>query len=368
MRFALCLLPAALFAQPYLSTLPLDPSAPIDNPVERLRGTTVGLDLKSLLDRLDIPIESQALVFSKTSFQALRIGPRTPRSIYFNDEVSVGWVPGGDGMEVAASDPNRGAVFYTFRDGAWMRPEQCLQCHHGASTMGVPGMYVGSVFPDATGAPARAGAIITDHRTPFADRWGGWYVTAARGEQPDRANAVALDPAEPLTLATEGRQNLRTLARELDASRYLAPTSDIVALMTFEHQTQMANLLTRLAWDARRGLPFDVDVKIAADYMLFVDEAPLVEPVAGVSRFSETFPRRGPRDRKGRSLRDFDLRTRLFRYPLSYMIYSRQFDALPANVHGALYRRLYDSLTAAGRRDVIEIVRDTKDWLPSYWR
>jgi hypothetical protein len=277
-------------------------------------------------------------------------------------------VPGGDGMEVAASDPQQGVVFYTFRNVMLTKREDCVHCHRGASTMGVPGMFVGSVFPDSSGAPARLGAIITDHRTAFADRWGGWYVTAVHGEQRDRANAIAPDPAEPLVLANEGRQNLHSLTREFDTTRYLAPTSDIVALMTFEHQTQMANLLTRLGWDARLNLPLEADLKTTLDYMLFDGEAPLPEPIEGVSTFTETFPQRGPRDRKGRSLRDFDLRTRLFRYPLSYMIYSRAFDALPASVKDALYRKLYASLVAAKRRDILEILRDTKSSLPVYWR
>jgi hypothetical protein len=366
------LLPAALFAQSYLPTLPIDTSAPVDNPVESLRlelaaGKVTIAGLPDLLARLDIRTDTQALVFSKTSFQGTKIGPRNPRAIYFNDEVAVGWVPGGDGMEVAVSDPRLGAVFYTF-NGTLTRREECVHCHHGASTMGVPGMFVGSVFPDRSGAPARAGAIVTDHRTPFADRWGGWYVSASSGEQRDRANAVATDPAEPFALAVEGRQNLRSLAREFDTTRYLAPTSDIVALMTFEHQTQMANLITRLGWDARMGLPLDADIRATAAYMLFEDEAPLAEPIAGVSSFAGTFPQRGPRDRQGRSLRDFDLRTRLFRYPLSYMIYSRAFDALPKSVQDPLYRQLYTSLKAAGRRDTIEILRDTKSSLPAYWR
>jgi len=369
------LLPAALLAQGYLSTLPLDhpaiqyASAPLDNPVERLR-PKLPVNLPELLASLDINQDTQALVFSKTSFQGTKIGPRNPRAIYFNDEVAVGWVPGGDGMEVAVSDPRQGTIFYTFNTAppTLTRREDCVHCHHGASTMGVPGMFVGSVFPDASGAPARTAAIITDHRTPFADRWGGWYVTATHGEQRDRANAVAPDPAEPLVLATVGRQNLRSLTREFDVTKYLAQTSDIVALMTFEHQTQIANLITRLGWDVRMGPPLDADLKATADYMLFAGEAPLPEPIEGVSTFTATFPQRGPRDRKGRSLRDFDLRTRLFRYPLSYMIYSRAFDALPASVKDPLYRKLYDSLATAGRRDIIEILRDTKSSLPSYWR
>jgi hypothetical protein len=110
-------------------------------------------------------------------------------------------------------------------------------------------------------------------------------------------------------------------------------------------------------------------------YMLFADEAKILDPITGVSTFTKTFPARGPRDKQGRSLRDFDLKARLFRYPLSYMIYSDLFDALPDAAKQAVYRRLYDALTASvpgrlsaeDRRAIVEIVRDTKPNLPTYW-
>jgi len=356
-----------LWAQVYASNLPHDEylrTTPAD-PVARLIHDRVKLDfregglgyLPSLLEHLGIPIDSQALVFSKTSFQAAKISPRNPRAIYFNDTAAVGWVRGSESMEVAAVDPRQGVIFYTLdREGRFQRQEVCLKCHQGAATMGVPGLFVGSVFPDVSGMPDRAGAIITDHRTPFADRWGGWYVNAARGEQPDRANGVAGDPSEPHVL--KARQNLTSLVREFNTSGYLAPVSDIVALMTFEHQTQAINLMTRVAWEARMGQPVDADIDALARYLVFADEVPLKEPVEGVSTFTRTFPRRGPRDRKGRSLRDFDLQTRLFRYPLSYMIYSAQFDALPAAVRDALWRRVFAELK--DRPDVLEILHDTK--------
>jgi uncharacterized protein with ATP-grasp and redox domains len=113
--------------------------------------------------------------------------------------------------------------------------------------------------------------------------------------------------------------------------------------------------------------------------MLFADEASLHGRVQGVSTFTQTFPQRGPRDRQGRSLRDFDLQRRLFKYPLSYMIYSEAFDALPPAVRERVYRRLYQVLTgedqtpkfkrlsAEDRRAVLEILRDTKSNLPDYW-
>jgi hypothetical protein len=389
------------WAQGYAANIPADhpairyAEAPADDPVtrfaRRLEAGTAKLRfresgpgyLQDLLEGLGVPVDSQALVFSKTSFQAARISPRNPRAIYFSDDVVVGWVRGGAGFELAGLDARQGVVFYTL-DGKpsetlrLVRRRDCLQCHQTAATLGVPGIFVGSVYPDASGMPYREAAIITDHSTPFADRWGGWYVNAVRGEQRDRANAVAPDPAEPKSLDTAGRQNLLSLAREFDASGYLAPVSDIVALMTLEHQTKMTNLLIRAGWEWRTGGQAGVDALV--DYMLFVEEAPLREPVEGVSSFTSTFARRGPFDRQGRSLRQFDLRTRLFRYPLSYMIYSAAFDGLPEVVRDGVYRRLYEilsgrdgraryaSLTGESRRAILEIVRDTKTGLPEYWK
>ena len=162
--------------------------------------------------------------------------------------------------------------------------------------------------------------------------------------------------------------------------------------MTLEHQTRMTNLMTRIGWDARIALRegkgklddaargrINTEIEEMVGYMLFVDEEPLKAPVKGVSTFTKTFAERGPRDSKGRSLRDFDLQRRLFRYPLSYMIYSAAFDGLPDVVRERVYQRLYDILTgkdqsktfagisAADRHAVLEILRATKPSLPEYW-
>jgi hypothetical protein len=350
--------------------------------------------LPSLLAAFDLAADSQMLVFSKTSVQAARVSPARPRAVYFGDEVAVAHVPGTPGLEVIAVDPVRGPIFYAVDDAtappAFTTPPTCRPCHHGPNTAGVPGLYVGSVIPGPTGVPLRGTtAIITDHTSPFADRWGGWYVTARRGEQPGRANAVATNPADPGALVRQSRPNLPSLAALVDLRDYAAPTSDIVALMVFEHQTQMTNLLTRVAWQARlaagrmpgrplddRALAEDLDALVA--YMLFHHEAPLVEPVDGGSSFARTFAARGPVDRRGRSLREFDLRTRLFRYPLSYLVTGRQFAALPAPVREAVLRRVLDALvagtgaatrlTAADRRAVVEIAAETVPNLPPWWR
>jgi hypothetical protein len=411
---SLVLFSAGSEAQVYLENLPIAHPAiqylqrSSDDAVSRLsaqleRGT-ITLDfradgsgyLASVLRNLGVNTDSQGLVFSKTSSQAAKISPRSPRAIYFADDVAVGFVPGGEVIELAARDPEQGVSFYTLDNQSQDRPvftrrEACLRCHNGPATGGVPGMFVSSVFPSATGTPYAEGAIVTDHRTPFSDRYGGWYVNGRHGELRHRGNAVAPNPAQPDALATAGAQNLANLAGRVPTNGYLSPVSDIVALLTFEHQTQMTNLITRLGWEARiahydsrtaaitPALASSIDALVA--YMLFADEAPLSAPVEGVSSFTRTFVERGPRDPAGRSLREFDLRTRLFRYPLSYMVYDAAFDRLPGPILDRVYRRLFDvltereedrrtfaRLTRADRRSILDILKDTKPNLPTYWR
>ncbi len=228
------------------------------------------------------------------------------------------------------------------------------------------------------------GSIVTDHRTPFEDRWGGWYVTGTHGDQRHRGNAVSAGPASPGPPQVADAQNLTELTRKLDTSPYLAPTSDLVALLTLEHQTQMVNLMTRVSWEARiaehdgRGhnARLNATIEDLIAYMLFADEAPLTAPIAGVSTFSRSFPARGTRDRHGRSLRDFDLETRLFRYPLSYMVYSPSFEGMPDVARSRVYRRLreilsgaadksrYAHLSSADRQAILDILRETKPDAP----
>ena len=351
--------------------------------------------LPSLLELLDINVDSQVLVFSKTSFQHTLINPRQPRAVYFNDNVSIGTVQGGTVYEMLALEPDRGLAFYTLDTAKTDRPSfqrrgvECLFCH-GPGNKGAAAMVVASVIPDAQGVPAYTSAFIDtiDHRTPIDRRWGGWYVTGTHGSQRHMGNAVASDPEHPLDLDQTNTQNLTSLEGRIDVSRYLTGASDIVSLMTLEHQLGVTNRLGALgvqyrqaertgATDALKNT--DAGVRDLVDYMLFVGEAPLREPVKGVSTFTRTFAARGPRDSQGRSLREFDLQTRLFRYRLSFMIYSELFDKLPAPVRQSVYQRLYDvlsgrdrsekyaSISATERGAILEIVRDTKQNVPAYW-
>ncbi len=384
-------------------------TAPLDDPVTRLvrdqasgkRKFVPAQDatgyLPALLQALGINPDSQTLVFSKTSFQATRISPHNPRAIYFNDQATVGYVRGSNLLEVAVLDPKQGVIFYSFDQDAnpprFDRRDVCLQCHESKGTLGIPGLLIASVYPDADGMPAfRGTANITDHRSPFEERWGGWYVTGTHGDMRHLGNAVGHEPDHPELLDSRGALNLTSLAKKFDPAGYLSAVSDIVALMTLEHQTRMIDLIIRVGWEARmlehdgatsdtaaRGR-YDADLDALVTYMLFADEAPLYDDVAGVSTFTKTFPERGPRDRQGRSLRDFDLHRRLFKYPLSYMIYSEAFDNMPQAAQAQIYQRLYgvlsgkdqspkfQRLSAADRRAVLEIVADTKAGLPAYWR
>ncbi|MEP6716257.1 MAG: hypothetical protein ABJC09_11840 [Terriglobia bacterium] len=379
-----------------------------DNPIARLqtkldRGQVrLGFDpkwgyLPALLKQLDVNTDSQMLVFSKTSFQGPRISPRKPRALYFNDNVAVGFVQDGDLMEFTTLDSRQGIVFYTMKRNRTIKPvfnrrvQECLNCHVFPGTLYVPGLVASSVIPGPDGAPRFvAAATIVDSRTPLEQRWGGWYVTGTSGALQHRGNSVSPDAAKPSELDLTNNQNLTSLAGRFDTTDYLAGGSDLVALLTLEHQTRMTNLLIRLGWEARIAqqegklaqfsdrLTFLTDELVS--YMLFVEEAPIHSPIKGVSSFTTTFPARGPRDRQGRSLRDFDLQKRLFRYPLSYMIYNAAFDALPAVAKERTYQKLFDvltdrdqgerysRLTPVDRKAILEILRDTKPALPGYWR
>ena len=379
---------------------------PVSDPVyqlnRRLQDGTVTLQLdgpngylKSLLAALEIPIESQTLVFSETSAEAKLINPRNPRAIYFNDTVSVGVVHGSDALELAAQDPAQGVVFYTLSQKPAPKPrlvreDGCLMCHLSWDTLGVPGIFVLSTFPMSDDKNAYANGFVADHRSPMAERWGGWYVTGKPGPLRHMGNVPVIVPGKVDVQPRPTSPVLASLDGKFDLKPYLSPSSDIVALLVLEHQTHMTNLLTRVGWEARlaaasRGNP-DAAARMReaaadlVDYLLFVDEAPFAGAVRGTSGFAEKFSAQGPRDGKGRSLRQLDLDRRLMKYPCSYMIYTPAFDALPAEARNVIYQRMwqilsgrdaskrYAALSRADRIAIVEILRDTKKDLPADFR
>jgi hypothetical protein len=333
--------------------------------------------LRPMLDALHLSVESQMLVMSKTGVQGLHTGPANPRAIFFNDTVTVGYIRGAPLLELAVQDPEQGVIFYTLDQKPQARPlferrPACLSCHQAYSTLHVPGLLARSVFMAPDGLPlTQFGSYDADDRTPFRRRWGGWYVTGT--EKRD-------------TVVSDSTLHRLPLERPFDTRSYASTHSDIAALMVFQHQGRMTNLITRVGWEwriaayERRINPGEAPLKDAVDelvdYLLFVDEEPLTAAIRGTSGFAEAFSAQGPTDRRGRSLRQLDLDHRLLRYPCSYMIYSTAFRALPDEARSAIYRRIwevlsarepgprYARLSADDRRAVLEILQETLPDLP----
>ncbi|MBI1764619.1 MAG: hypothetical protein HYR56_24615 [Acidobacteria bacterium] len=365
--------------------------------------------LEAVLEQLKVPATSQGLVFSKTSFQLHRIMPSNPRALYFNDEAYVGWVNGGDVLELAAVDAKLGGVFYTLEQERTARPkfrrnDECLQCHATSSTRNVPGFVVRSVYPDARGYPiAPLGGFITTHSSPLRERWGGWYISGTHGAEKHLGNQRFDEQGGAYNPAQLASQNVTKLEPRFNTLNYLTPHSDLIALMVLEHQTQMHNLITKLNYETRRALYEQQAINEALGetsvttaestrrriahaaedlvrYLLFAGETRWSVPLSGTSGFAKDFAAQGPRDKRGRSLRDLDLKQKLFRYPCSYLIYSEAFDALPPPALEQVYRQLWQVLTgqthdkdlaalpAAERQAVLEILRETKRNLPAYFQ
>jgi hypothetical protein len=341
--------------------------------------------LDSLLEALDIDPASQTLVYSQTSLQSKLIRPSTPRAIYFNDDVYVGFVQQGP-IEIASLDPSLGPVFYLLEQAPAPQPSftaelgKCLSCHDSYSLTGggVPRFIVGSGYTGTTGMlVSHEGWILVSDRTPLKSRFGGWYVTGRHGDQVHLGNMVIktlydFDRLEELRVG-----NRDTLDGLFDVEPYPTNKSDIVALLVLQHQADVQNLITRVSYDARtaedkREEPLEETVERLLRMMLFVDAVEYTAPISGEPKFVEQFASRAVRDPQGRSLRDFDLTRRLFRYPLSYVIDSPAFDALPAQPKSLFYRRLHEvlsgadtsedfaHLSAADRAAITEILRATK--------
>src|SRR5688572_196582 len=254
--------------------------------------------LPAVLKQLKIPASSQMLVFSKTSLQRERISPDNPRSIFFNDDVYIGWIPGAPLMELSVADPKMGGVFYTIEQKKIERPnfqrtDQCLECHASTKSMGVPGHLIRSFQTDEDGVVDLAsGASQVNHRTPFEDRWGGWYVSGEHGDQTHRGNLIGKAAFEKHAKEPNYAGNVEDLSRFFSTNKYVTPDSDIVALMVLEHQAHMHNYITRLNYEATIALKTYGHVKYLNSvvegfvrYLLFAEEAPLTAKVAGTSKF-----------------------------------------------------------------------------------
>jgi len=360
--------------------------------------------LRSLLTALQIPPESQCLVFSKTSLQLRRISPATPRAIYFSDDLYVGFCVAGDVLEISAADSRLGTVFYTLSQQPpasgppvfQRQTDNCLVCHSSSRTEGIPGHLVRSLMVDPSGQPLlAAGSRNVNHTTPLADRWGGWYVTGLHGAQKHLGNLVVERDESFDSVDNSAGLNQTDLSGRFHTNSYLSGHSDIVALMVLEHQVLVHNRIARAAFTTREALHYEKAlnealqnapgtrlesttrrIQSAADKLvealLFCGEAQLVAPIRGTSGFTRQFALPGPRDAQGRSLRDLDLQTRMFRYPCSYLVHSQAFRDLPEEMRDAVRARLqavlsgqdqspkFAHLTPNDRKAIREILQETE--------
>jgi hypothetical protein len=359
--------------------------------------------LDSLLAALSIDRSSQTLVYSKTSLQTGHISAATPRAIYFNDDTYVAWVQGGENLEIGAMDAQLGQVFYVLANQAAGAPHlerltrDCLACHdtYELSGGGVPRFLLMSTYVDTHGNQlTHEGQIITSDQTQLKYRWGGWYVTGQSGGQVHLGNILVHNVEELVHLDQVRRGNLDMLDGLFDTQPYLTDKSDIVALLVLQHQVDVQNEITRVNFEVRSALAQSHETHAGAppapepsaktraqlksfmdelvESMLFVDAVRFTSPITGNSGFDRWFEARGPRDRLGRSLRELDLKTRLFKYPLSYLVYSAAFDGLPDDAKQYVYGRFieilsgrdtsaaYSQLTPADRKAILEILSATK--------
>lgn len=408
----------------YSSTEPRDPVAKIKKRIEAGEqvfqpGTGKEL-LAQMLKMLDVPVESQVLVYSKTSAQNAKISPERPRAIYFSDEAYVGWVQNGN-IEITTFDPKLGAIFYLVdisettagKQPKFNRNANCLTCHAGGPTREVPGPLVRSVSAGPTGMPEfSAGTFFVGDDTPLENRWGGWYVTGESGDQIHRGNTIALidrdsdDGDIVLEPVISDPLNLESLDEVINTEPYLhGGRSDIVALMVLEHQVATQNAILQGSYEARRAIHRSRSLRRElgeknpnalsettrtllehqADRivrrLLFADEFQMVDNgVEGDDSFQTAFAKNQRESSEGRSLKDFRLYERIFKYRCSYLIYSSVFDNQPVPLREAVYRRLhqvlsapitpqgYEYLSESERKRIFQILVETKEGLPKYWK
>ena len=257
--------------------------------------------LLDLLRAMEIPVESQTLVFSKTSVNQALIKPSTPRAIYFNDDVTVGWVPNAAAIEITLQDPAKGTVFYTLPQPVvtdktepaappsirFRRDGRCTACHISARTLNVPGHILSSFLTDPTGAP-REGYASINHATDYGQRWGGWYVTGRAPNLVHWGNLIGDTETQRHKQDPSFRGAVADLAPLVDLSRYPSAHSDIVALLVLNHQMHFYNLVNRVSFEHRLNRRSDAEEHLVR-YALMRDEARLTGPVTGSTKFPDVF-------------------------------------------------------------------------------
>ncbi len=337
----------------------------------------------SLLKAMKISPATQMLVYSTTSLQLSRISPRNPRALYFNEDIYVGWVPGGQ-VEIASIDPALGGIYYIFdvprasNVNAPIRVERsarCFNCHAEFEIGRVPGLLVKSVVPGPGGGSLESFRNdTTGHAIPYTDRFGGWHVTGKHGIEGHLGNLVGELRAGTL------RKFPNPPAKQFRWDNYPVATSDVLAHLLHEHQVGFVNRAVKATYDTRAALAAgNAEAAITkhatalTHYLLFADEAKFpANGIEGDAQLKKDFAAGARRIKTGQSLRDFDLRTRMFKHRCSYMIHSAAFTGLPAPLKQQVLTNLRAALTGnhpssahlpvAEKRAIAAILTATKVW------
>ncbi len=347
----------------------------------------------SVLKSLDIPSSSQMLVYSTTSLQLSLISPRSPRAIFFNEDIYLGYVVGGK-IEIVSVDPDLGGVFYIFdipRNGQPPHPDRatrCMNCHAREDTGYVPGPVIKSVVVGPRGGSLKSfRQEQSGHGIPLDQRFGGWYVTGLPNFTNHWGNFIGQS-------TPQGVQRIAIPpGSQFSYDRYLVPSSDVLPQLLHEHQVGFVNRAVEATYRTRTHLAedhgklttehaaaLDQQARTVTRYLLFADEVPLPKGgIAGDAEFKTDFAsvrRLGP---GGASLKDFDLRTRLFQHRCSYMIYSLAFQGLPPEMKQRVFTKLakaldvakpepeFAYLPAAEKQAIRGILKATLPDLPKGW-
>lgn len=350
--------------------------------------------LSSLLEALHIPITSQIMVFSASSLQSEIINPRNPRALYFNEDTYVGWVPGGL-VEIIAADPEMGPMFYVFnrlRPGGPVpdvqRSTKCMNCHAGNATRRLPGLIAESLLVSRAGSSLETfRRDVQGHQIPLELRFGGWHLTGQHNLSHHKANVMGipqngkneLSPVEP--------------GQYSDLSLHLLPTSDILPHLIHEHQMGFENRLVYAIYTMRqlkndnKGLfgsaakaEIEERAQELARYITFADEAKFPgKGITGDAAFTKDFLSDRRTTKAGLSLKDLDMKTRIFKHRCSYMLYTDTWKEAPKDLkervyyHMALYLRdqpdaLHAHLAPGERVAIRSILKETMNDLPAWWR
>jgi hypothetical protein len=382
----------------YLDWKPRDRFAMIK---ERIQQGEVKIDtsndkafLKSMLDALSIPASSQIMVFSASSLQSEIINPGNPRALYFNEDTYIGWVPGGL-IEIIAADPEMGPMFYVYdrlRPGGAVpsvqRSTKCMNCHAGNATRRLPGLIAESLLVSRAGSSLETfRRDVQGHQIPLESRFGGWHLTGQHNISDHRANVMGIPNAGKNTIVPvePGQYS--------DLSLHLLPTSDILPNLIHEHQIGFENRLVYAIYTLRQlkhenkglmGAAAKAEIEERAEemarYITFAEEAKFpAKGITGDPAYAEDFLRDRKVTKAGISLKDLDMKTRMFKHRCSYMLYTDTWKEAPKELkdrvyyHMALYLRdqpdaQHAHIPAAERMAIRSILKETMNDLPSWWR